>query len=175
MRWIITVVACVVLLAQTPPINAPTGLTITIDGKVMNGFTSLVFTSGNGILWVANQSGTTLILSAGLNTTTALTRAMLQSGACTFIRSVNGTNSYTYSFGPACTAWSAYGTGPWFILADTKCPTFCTLNVDNLGMHNIKRGDGTTDPGGIVDFTKGAWIWFDASVTGGGVFKIIGT
>jgi hypothetical protein len=99
------------------------------------------------------------------NTATMLTKLTQMSGACGYLNSTNGTTNYTYDLGPACQALTVYTKGMRFWLtADTKCPASCTLNINQVNKVAIKRSDGTTDPGGIFDFTQGVPVWFDGLV-----------
>ena len=99
------------------------------------------------------------------NTVTLVTKDKLQSGTCQFLNSTNGTKGYTYALGSACLALGVYTPGMRFWLkTDTPCIADCTLNVDNIGMRNIKQADGTTDPKGLFDFTQGVPIWYDGTV-----------
>lgn len=99
------------------------------------------------------------------NTATLVTKNVLQSGSCAFINSTNGTKSYTYQMGTACQVITSYTAGMRFWLkTDTICTADCTLNIDSVGLRNIKRSDGTTDPGGLFDFTQGVPIWYDGTV-----------
>lgn len=174
MKWLqaILTIGAIALIAQ-PPVNAPTGLTITIDGQVAGTFTSLVFTSGNGVVWSYTPNGSVLDLSAGQNTATVLTRGMLQTGTCQFIDSSNGTSAYTYSFGSAgCTALTAYKRGMSFILSVDAANTngACTLNIDKIGIVAIKQNDGgSNDPApGIIKPGQFYHITYD-----GKVFRLI--
>ena len=157
--------AIIALIAQTPTIVSPGGLTIMVDGNLVGTFTSLIFTSGNGIVWASRPNGSTLNLDVGMNTGTVVSKTILQSGACTFLNSTNGTVNYTFDLGPSCQALNAYAIGQRFWLkADVPCPANCWLQIENLAQINIKRSDGTTDPGGLFDFTQGVPIWYDGTV-----------
>lgn len=99
------------------------------------------------------------------NTATLATKSTLQSGACTFVNSTNGTKAYTYAMGSTCQAITVYTAGMRFWLkTDTPCAADCSLNIDNVLLRNIKRSDGKTDPGGQFDFTQGVPIWYDGTV-----------
>ena len=45
----------------------------------------------------------------------------------------------------------------------------CTLNIDNVGLKNIKKIDGTTDPGGTFVAGQPQWVFYD-----GTVFRLMG-
>lgn len=150
---------------QPPNIVAPNGLMITVDGKMVGNFNSLTFTSGNGIVWTYLASGTGIQVSAGYNSATMVTKGVLQSGACTFLNSVNGTKAYTAALGATCQLLTSYSVGERFWLtADAPCAADCTINIDNVGIKNIKRSDGKADPGGLFDFTQGVPIRYDGTV-----------
>ncbi len=142
-----------------------------MDGKLVGNFTSISFTSENGIVWSYLLNGTSITLKAGVNTAAIVNKNILQSGACTFLNSTNGTTGYTYSFGSTCQALTAYAIGQRFWLqTDTPCPisavqSGCTLNIDMVGIRNIKQADGSTDPAfGQFDFKKGVPIRYDGTV-----------
>jgi hypothetical protein len=57
-----------------------------------------------------------------------------------------------------------------FVLSvDIACPGPCSLNIDNVGLVNIKRIDGTTDPGGALVAGQPQWVFYD-----GAVFRLMG-
>ncbi len=152
-------------------IATPNGVMITVDGKFVGNFTSITFTSGNGVTWAYQPNGASIALQAGVNTATIVNKNILQSGACTFLNSTNGTAAYTVSLGPVCQALTAYTAGQRFWLqTDTPCPisasqSGCTLNIDTVGIRNIKQADGLTDPlFGQFDFKKGVPIRYDGAV-----------
>lgn len=144
---------------------SPTVSTILIDGKQIDA-TTLNLISGPSILWLCQPVGTSqLNCQTQANTATLVTKNVLQSGACTFLNSTNGTSGYTVSLGSTCQTLANYTAGQrWWLKTDAKCPASCSLNIDNVGPRNIKRSDGTTDPGGLFDFTKGVPVWFDGLV-----------
>jgi hypothetical protein len=82
--------------------------------------------------------------------------------------SSNRTTQYTCSL-PYKTI-AAYQTGMTFVLvADATCRTSCTMNIDSLGIVQIKRSDGTTDPGGALMAQEPQWVFYD-----GRVFRLMG-
>jgi hypothetical protein len=103
------------------------------------------------------------------NTTTMLSKSTFQSGVCDFVISSNGTFAYTYTgFGAAgCQALTVYTKGMHFklVVDVTNAEGGCSLNVDNVGVRNIKLADGSTDP--APSSLQPGWeydIWFDGTV-----------
>ncbi len=85
-----------------------------------------------------------------------------------YCHSANGTSAYTCQM--PFKSLTAYTIGMTVLLnADTACPASCTLNIDNLGALNLKRIDGTTDPGGALTAGQPQWIVYD-----GRVFRLMG-
>ena len=65
---------------------------------------------------------------------------------------------------------ASYLPGMTFLLnVDATCAPSCSLNIDNLGLVNIKRIDGATDPGGALVAGQPQWIFYD-----GKVFRLMG-
>ena len=167
-------------------INPPTNLTGIVDAAVnvitvMVGSTSfpnistLQFgpnpnpgSSGGIILTGTLVAPNTLLVSPDFNTATIASKAVIQSGSCDVIRSVNGTAAYTYDFGSnGCIALTAYTAYQHFKLIPdvTNSSGNCSLNLNNVGLKNIKDKTGESDlpanffvPGQMYD------IWFDGTV-----------
>ena len=152
MRWIAFLVS-LGLIAQPPPLSAPGGLNVMVDGRPLGTFVSVAFQSGNGVVWSNIVSGSTVTIAANFNTAMLPTKDVLQSGACTLLNSTNGTVHYTYDLGPSCQVLKAYTIGErHWLKTDVPCPMNCWLQIGTLSQINIKRSDGTTDPGGQFDF-----------------------
>jgi len=149
------------LVGQVPP----TVSTILMDGKPITA-TTLNLMSGPSIIWICSPVGASQLNCQSLaNTATLVSKATLQSGACQFINSTDGSKSYTYAMGPTCQTLQSYVPGARFWLKTvTPCPADCSLNIDKLGQLSIKQSDGSTDPGGLFDFTRGVPIWFDGKL-----------
>ncbi len=148
-----------------PNIATPNGVMITVDGKLVGNFTSITFTSGNGVTWAYQPNGASIALQAGANTATIVNKNILQSGACTFLNSMNGTVNYSYDLGPSCQAMTAYTAGQRFWLqTDIPCAAACWLTIGLLPRISLKRSDGSTDPGGQFDFRQGVPIRYDGAV-----------
>ncbi|HYL36015.1 MAG TPA: hypothetical protein VEV17_08895 [Bryobacteraceae bacterium] len=82
--------------------------------------------------------------------------------------STNGTTAYTCSL--PFKVLTAYQTGMTFLLfTDQTCASSCTLKIDTLQTVNLKRVDGTTDPGGMLTAFQPQWIFYD-----GRVFRLMG-
>jgi len=82
--------------------------------------------------------------------------------------STNGTPQYTCML--PYKVITAYQTGMTFVLvADAPCISSCSLNVDTVGPVNIKKSDGTTDPGGALIAGEPQWVFYD-----GKVFRLMG-
>lgn len=141
------------------------GIQVLVNGQPVGFATTFNFVSANGIMQVCTPSGAQVNCTPSYNTAIMVTKGVLQSGACQYLNSTNGTIGYTYQLGPSCQALTVYTKGMRFwLVTDTPCPGACSLNIDNVGLKNIKRSDGLTDPGGIFDFTQGVPVWFDGTV-----------
>ena len=166
-------------LSGQPSVSPPGSLTVIVDGSVVSGVSTLNLTSGNGIVWTCVPgpcSGTAGVLNiaAAVSTVTILSKPTFQSGVCDAVFSTNGTRAYTYSFGPTCEALTAYTPGMHLrLIPDTTnfpdSPGFttgsATLNIDNIGLKNIKQSDGATDPvaNSLIPGREYP-IWFDGVV-----------
>lgn len=81
-----------------------------------------------------------------------------------YCASTTGNTTYTCTFS-GNKALTAYSTGEWFLLnVDATCTTSCTLNVDTVGSKNIKKIDGTTDPGGTLVAGISQPAYYDGTV-----------
>jgi hypothetical protein len=82
--------------------------------------------------------------------------------------STNGTTQYTCRM--PYKAVTAYQTGMAFVLfVDATCSAFCSLNIDSVGPVNIKKSDGSIDPGGALVAGEPQWVFYD-----GKVFRLMG-
>jgi hypothetical protein len=82
--------------------------------------------------------------------------------------STNGTTLYTCHL--PYKVITAYQAGMAFVLvADATCSASCALNIDNVGIVNIKKSDGTSDPGGALIAGEPQWVFYD-----GKVFRLMG-
>jgi hypothetical protein len=147
LKWVLAFASIALVLSATTMVNPFQALQA---GK------NLLLTGNASIGWFIDA-----------NTATMVTKTKLQSGDCQFLKSTNGTTLYTYQMGTACQVISAYTRGMRFwLVTDKQCAANCWLNIDNVSPTgtSIKRSDGTTDPGGLFDFTQGVPIWFDGTV-----------
>lgn len=141
------------------------GIAVFVDGKLVGNAVSLNFNSGTGLMQVCSAAGNQINCSPSYNTATLATKATLQSGACQNINSGNGTIQYTATLGPTCQALAGYVVGMRFwLVTDAQCAAGCSLDIDKQGVVAIKRADGSTDPGGLFDFTQGVPIRYDGKV-----------
>jgi hypothetical protein len=165
---IVTASVDVARLSASNKINLQTqanGIQVLVNGVQVGIASSVNFVSGNGIVQACVPNGARIDCTPSYNTTTIATKATLESGACTYLNSTNGTTAYDYDLGPACQALTAYTIGQRFWLtANAQCVAFCSLNINKVGQINIKRSDGSTDPGGLFDFTQGVPIRYDGKV-----------
>jgi hypothetical protein len=86
----------------------------------------------------------------------------------------NFCNSATQTTAYTCTLpykpLGSYLAGMSFLLnVDTTCAASCTLNIDRVGLVNIKKIDGTSDPGGTLVGGQPQWVFYD-----GTVFRLMG-
>ncbi len=144
------------------------GLTVQINGTTVKRGT-LNLTSGSGIVETCSDSPSNdrLECASSYNTALIATHDTVEANE-NYCDSVTGTTAY------ACRlpfkALAAYKTGMTFLLqADATCSTSCTLNIDGVGMVNLKRIDGTTDPGGTLLARQPQWIFYD-----GRIFRLMG-
>lgn len=150
----------VLLLAQ-PTIQAPTGLTVIVDG-VSQLTTTFTLTSGNGILWACTSPTTgTLNCAAGINTAYAPNYNTVQHDFC------QTSNGPTYTCKLSNKVLSGYQVGQhFFLLPDSDCTVACWLNIDSNGQIPIKLASGN-DPGGDPLQPKAGKlspVWYNGTV-----------
>ncbi|HEV8042055.1 MAG TPA: hypothetical protein VGP62_24460 [Bryobacteraceae bacterium] len=143
------------------------GLNIDVNGAAQGNQPTLNLISGTGITQICtNNSGANRVdCTPSLNTAVALTIGTSQAGKPDFCNSANGTDSYTCSLN-ASASLTAYTAGMHLTLdADTTNTGAASLNVDNLGLKNIKQPDGTTDPTtGQIVAGRPITLFFDGTV-----------
>lgn len=126
------------------------------------------FISGNGgsVACVNNAGQTRTDCTFSANFAAALSIAADQSGTPIYCSSTTGNNHYTCSLvATGSAALTAYTTGMQLLLvADTTASTSADLNVDGLGIKNIKKLDGTTDPNGQIVANQPYIIEYDGTV-----------
>jgi len=139
----------------------PVGNTSTLN------FTNAAATPGSGIVQSCGQGAGRVDCSSSYNTALIATHDTVHQNE-NFCDSANGTTAYTCRL-PFKTL-TQYLAGMTFVLrTDANCLTSCSLNIDNLGVKNLKQTDGTTDPGGAIVAGQPQWVFFD-----GTVFRLFG-
>jgi hypothetical protein len=143
------------------------GLSIDVNGTAQGTQPTLNLISGTGITQVCtNNSGASRVdCTPSLNTAVALTIGTSQAGKPDFCNSTNGTDAYTCSLSTAA-ALTAYTAGMHLTLnGDTGNTGAASLNVDSLGIKNIKQPDGVTDPTtGQIVAGRPITLYFDGTV-----------
>jgi hypothetical protein len=143
------------------------GLNIAVNGASQGTQPTLNLVSGNGIAQVcANNVGASRVdCTPSLNTAVALTIANSQAGKPDFCNSTNGTDAYTCSLN-AASALTAYTAGMHLTLTgDVTNTGAATLNVDSVGLKNIKQADGATDPtSGQIVAGRPTTVYFDGTL-----------
>ncbi len=143
------------------------GLSIDVNGTAQGTQPTLNMISGSGIVQVcANNAGANRVdCTPSLNTAVALTIATSQAGKPDFCNSTNGTDAFTCSLS-ASAILTAYTAGMHLTLnADTTNTGAATLNVDSVGVKNIKQSDGLTDPTtGQIVAGRPITLYFDGTV-----------
>lgn len=145
-------------------------VTVEVGAKPIGARAALNFESGNGVMQSCRDEGAAInriTCAPSYNSALISTHDSVHSNE-NFCFSTNGTTQYT------CTlpykVISAYQTGMTFVLvADAPCNSYCSLNIDTVGPVNIKRSDGTTDPGGALIAGEPQWVFYD-----GKVFRLMG-
>lgn len=144
--------------------------TITVQNNGTNftvGLTTINFVAGTGAL-LATSSPTVgqVNVTYSADTAVILTKATDQSGSPIYCASSNGTDNYTCTLAAAA-ALTTYTTGMQIVLSpDVSNVGAATLNIDIVGLKNIKQNDGTTDPvtgmivsGQTVTLTYDGTVW----------------
>jgi len=163
-----------VVAAPTTPGNGRTncngagisGLNIATNGTTQGTQPTLNFISGTGLVQTCvNNSGANRVdCTPSLNSAVALTIATAQSGTPIYCRSSNGSTAYTCTLSNARTL-TAYTNGMVILLnPDTTCSASCSLNIDGVGLVNVKKIDGTTDPGGTLVANQPQWAAYNGTV-----------
>lgn len=170
------VLLCVFLAAaysqNVPPGNGT--VTVQVGGRTVGtrptlNLTNAAGASVSGIIQACadNPSNNRIDCSSSYNSAFISTHDTVHSNE-NYCNSANGTTAYTCHL--PFKALTVYSTGMTFLLStDLACVTSCTVNIDNLGLVNLKRIDGTTDPGGVLLANQPQWIFYD-----GKVFRLIG-
>jgi len=106
----------------------------------------LNLSNGAGVLLATSDTGQSISVQSGLDTSVALTKAAEQSGETLLCSSSSGSGTtYTCSMLPILATYSSGMVLHWIPDVDgLGGPT--TLNVDSLGAIPVKLADGVTDP-----------------------------
>ena len=152
--------------AQNPPPaeNKNGGLTVQVGGATVGTRGTLNLVSGNGIFEACadNSAGNRIDCTPSFNFAVVPNHDMIH-GNENYCYSSNGTTAYTCQL--PFRALNGYRAGMTFLLfPDASCDTSCSVNIDNLGIVNIKKSDGATDPGGDLIARQAQWIFYDGTV-----------
>jgi hypothetical protein len=146
-------------------------VTVQVDGNLVGTRSALNLESGNGIVEVCRDEGS---LKNRITCTPSYNSALISTHDTVhnnehYCFSSNRTTQYTCSLPNK--ASTAYQTGMTFVLvADATCRASCTLNIDSLGIVQIKMNDGTTDPRGALIAWEPQWVFYD-----GRMFRLMGS
>lgn len=146
-------------------ITAGNTFAIQVGASAIGTETALNLIAGSGISWVCldNPSNNRVDCTANMGGVN-LTIAVAQAGTPTLCKSANGTFAYTCSLAGS-SALTVYTPGMRiFLWPDVTCSASCMLNINSLGNINIKRADGSTDPGGVLVGGRPQWIWYDGTI-----------
>jgi len=145
------------------------GINVQVDGKRVGAENNLNLIPGNGIMHacVDNPGQKRVDCTPSFNTALIPTHDTVHANE-NYCASTNGTLAYTC--GLRNKALTQYSAGMTFVLnVDATCTAFCSLSIDNVGLVNIKKLDGTTDPGGALVSGQPQWVFYD-----GTVFRLMG-
>jgi len=157
------------LLGLTVITACAQGIKVQVDGKPVGVENHLNLIPGNGIMHtcVDNPSRQSVDCTPSFNTALIPTHDAVHANE-NYCVSTSRTTSYTCRMPNK--ALTAYSPGMTLVLsADATCSTSCSLNIDNVGLVNIKKIDGTTDPGGALVAGQPQWVFYD-----GAVFRLMG-
>ena len=142
---------------------------IQVDGKTVGARSALNLKGGNGVMQacVDSPENNRVDCTPSFNSAVISTHDSVH-GNENYCFSANQTTAYTCRM--PYRSLTGYRTGMTFLLnVDTTCGASCTLNIDGVGMVNIKMIDGTTDLRGAVVAGQPQWIFYD-----GTVFRLMG-
>jgi hypothetical protein len=145
-------------------------VTVQVGSKPIGTRGALNLESGNGIFEICRDEGVStnrITCTPSVNSAMVATHDTVHNNE-NYCSSANGTTQYTCQL-PYKVA-SAYQPGMTFVIvADTPCIAACSLSIDSLAAVNLKKSDGTTDPGGALLAGEPQWIFYD-----GKVFRLMG-
>ncbi len=130
-------------------------------------FTNAADASVSGILEACSDDGSRVNCSSSYNTAFIASHDTVHENE-NYCKSTNRTTAYScrLPFKPL----RDYQPGMTFLLnVDATCVASCTLSIDSLGTANLKKADGSTDPGGEIIAGQPQWIFYD-----GKVFRLLG-
>ena len=139
-------------------------ITVQVDGKPVGSQSAINFMPGLGIMQVCsnNLAANRVDCRPSFNTALVPTHDSIHANE-NYCASTNGTTAYTCHMPNK--ALTGYNEGLTVVLdPDAPCLRSCTIDIDGVGPRNIKRMDGTTDPGGTLAAGQPHWIFFDGKV-----------
>jgi hypothetical protein len=145
-------------------------VTVQVGARPVGTRAALNLESGSGILETCRDEGATnnrITCVPSYNSAVIATHDSVHNNE-NYCSSSNGSTQYTCSL--PYKVITAYQAGMTFLLvADAPCSSSCSLNIDNAGIVNIKKSDGTADPGGALIVGEPQWVFYD-----GKVFRLMG-
>jgi hypothetical protein len=145
-------------------------VTVQVGARPVGTRGALNLESGNGILQTCRDEGPAnnrITCAPSYNSALISTHDSAHNNE-NYCASTNRTTQYTCHM--PFKAITAYQAGMTFVLvADATCIAACALNIDNVGIVNIKRSDGFVDPGGALIAGEPQWVFYD-----GKVFRLMG-
>jgi hypothetical protein len=140
------------------------GVTVDLNGSTAGTQPALNFISGAGIV----QSCTNNVGASRVDCTPSFNTALIPTHDTihaneSYCASSNGTTAYTCSMPDK--ALVSYSVGQVFLLnVDTTCASSCSLNIDGVGLVNIKQKDGVTAPAGTPVAGQAVFVWYDGTI-----------
>jgi hypothetical protein len=144
-------------------------INVQVSGRSIGAESTLNLMPGAGILHVCsdNKAQHRVDCTPSFNTAVVPTHETIHANEnyC-----VSSTRTTSYVCRLPNSALTSYRAGMTFVLnVDTDCLRDCTLNIDNVNPTNIKKADGSSDPGGALAAGQPQWIFYD-----GTVFRLMG-
>jgi len=144
-------------------------INVQVGGRTVGAESTLNLVPGNGIMHVCvdDKSQHRVDCSPSFNSAVVPTHETIHANE-NYCLSTTGTTGYTCRLPNS--ALTSYRAGMTVVLnVDADCATACSLNIDNIKPVNIKKADGSTDPGGALTAGQPQWIFYD-----GTVFRLMG-
>jgi hypothetical protein len=145
-------------------------INVQVGGQPVGAESTLNLMPGHGILHVCvdDRSQHRVDCTPSFNSAVVPTHETIH-GNENYCFSSNGTTSYVCRLPNS--ALTSYRAGMTFVLnVDTDCLKDCWLNIDDVSRVNIKKADGSTDPGGALRAMQPQWVFYD-----GTVFRLMGS